>query len=86
LSGDSPLYFDHGRVIVGDTGGAVAMSSANGGRTWLPTELPKGTTSIGPLSCPDPSTCFALAFKTRSTPSSGAPEGRLSFALLVYTA
>ena len=85
-SGDTPRYFDHDRVTVGGTGGAVVLSSADDGRTWLPTELPKAIAGIGPLSCPDPSTCFALAFKTRSTSSSGAPEGRLSFALLVYTA
>lgn len=65
--------------------GGAALSSADGGRTWLSTGLPKGIAGVGPLSCPDPSTCFALAFKTRSTPSSGAPEGPLTFALLMYT-
>jgi hypothetical protein len=54
-------------------------------RAVLSTGLPKGIAGVGPLSCPDPSTCFALAFKTRVPPSSGAPEGPLTFALLVYT-
>ena len=85
VSGNTPLHLADGKVTVGDTAGAVVLSSANGGRTWLSAGLPKGFTGIGPLSCPNPSTCFALAFKTRSTPSSGEPEGPLTFALLVYT-
>jgi photosystem II stability/assembly factor-like uncharacterized protein len=85
VSGNTPLHLADGKVTVGDTAGAVVLSSANGGRTWLSTGLPKGIAGIGPLSCPNPSTCFALAFKTRSTPSSGEPEGPLPFALLMYT-
>jgi photosystem II stability/assembly factor-like uncharacterized protein len=84
-TGDSPVYLG-GRVAVGYTGGAVALSSADGGRTWLSTGLPKDIASIGPLSCPNPSTCFALASKTRSTPSSGVRQAPLAVALLVYTA
>ena len=82
--GNTPLHLADGRVAVGYSGGAVVLSSTDGGRTWLSTGLPKGTAGVGPLSCPDPSTCFALAFKARSTPSSGEPEGPMTFALLTY--
>jgi hypothetical protein len=85
VSGNTPLRLADGRMTLGGTGEGAVLSSADGGRTWLSTGLPKGTAGIGPLSCPDPSTCFALAFKARSTPSSGAPEGPLTFALLTYT-
>ncbi|MGH8987793.1 MAG: hypothetical protein ACRDXC_04240 [Acidimicrobiales bacterium] len=85
VSGGTPLHLAAGRVTVGGTGGAVALSSADGGRTWLSAGLPKGVTGIGPLSCPNRRTCFALAFKTRSAPSPGAPERPLTFTLLVYT-
>jgi hypothetical protein len=85
VSGNTPLHLADGRMTVLDTGGGAVLSSADGGRTWLSTGLPKGIAGIGPLSCPDPSTCFALALKTRSAPSSGAPVGPLTFALMVYT-
>jgi photosystem II stability/assembly factor-like uncharacterized protein len=85
VSGNTPLHLADGRMTVGDSGGGAVLSSADGGHTWLSTGLPKGIAGIGPLSCPDPSTCFAMAFKTRSTPSSGAPEAPLTFALLIYT-
>jgi len=85
VSGNTPLHLVDGRMTVGDTGGGAVLSSADGGRAWRSTGLPKGIAGIGPLSCPDPSTCFALAFKTRPTASSGAPEGPLTFALLIYT-
>jgi len=86
VSGNTPLHFAHGKVTVAGTGGADVLSSADGGRTWLSAGLTKGITGIGPLSCPNPSTCFALAFRTRISPSFGAPEGPPAFALLVYTA
>ncbi|HTW10257.1 MAG TPA: hypothetical protein VME46_22325 [Acidimicrobiales bacterium] len=85
VSGNTPLHLAGGRVTVGGTGGGAVLSSTDGGRTWLSAALPKGITGIGPLSCPNPSTCFALAFKTRLAPSSGAPRGPLTFALLAYT-
>jgi photosystem II stability/assembly factor-like uncharacterized protein len=85
VSGNTPLHLADGRMTVGDSGGGAVLSSADGGHTWLSTGLPKGIAGIGPLSCPDPSTCFAMAFKARSTPSSGAPEAPLTFALLIYT-
>ena len=72
VSGNTPLHLADGRMTVGDSGGGAVLSSADGGHTWLSTGLPKGIAGIGPLSCPDPSTCFAMAFKARSTPSSGA--------------
>ena len=52
VSGNTPLHLADGKVTVGDTAGAVVLSSANGGRTWLSAGLPKGITGIGPLSCP----------------------------------
>jgi photosystem II stability/assembly factor-like uncharacterized protein len=85
VSGNTPLHVADGRMTVGDTAEGAVLSSTDGGRTWLSTGLPKGIAGVGPLSCPDPSTCFALAFKTRVPPLSGAPEGPLTFALLVYT-
>lgn len=86
VSGGTPLHLAAGTVTVGGTGRGVALSSADGGRTWVSTKLPKGITGIGPLSCPNTSTCFALAFKTRTAALSGAPGGTMAFALLVYTA
>ena len=42
VSGNTPLHLADGKVTVGDTAGAVVLSSANGGRTWLSAGLPKG--------------------------------------------
>jgi hypothetical protein len=64
----------------------LMLSSANGGRTWQSAGLPKGITGVGPLSCPTPSICFALAFQGPAPRASGTPAGPSSLALLVYTA
>ncbi|MGA3220607.1 MAG: hypothetical protein ABSE77_16240 [Acidimicrobiales bacterium] len=88
MSGDAPVHLRAGGTVVGDTGGAVVVSSANGGQTWQSTGLPKGISGIGALSCPNPSTCFAMAFKgpAVSSSASGPPAVPRSLALLVYTA
>ncbi len=66
--------------------GGVMLSSANGGRTWQSTGLPKGIAGISALSCPNPRTCFALAFLGPAARPSGIPAGPPSVALLVYKA
>jgi hypothetical protein len=62
----------------------VMLLSANGGRTWQSTGLPKGIAGVGPLSCPGPSTCFALAFEGPPARSLGTPAELPSLALLAY--
>jgi hypothetical protein len=85
MSGDAPVRLRAGLTVVGDTGGAVVVSSANGGRTWQNTGLPKGISGIGALSCPSPSTCFAMAFNGPAVSSSGRLAIHPSLALLAYT-
>jgi photosystem II stability/assembly factor-like uncharacterized protein len=88
ISGDALIKLRDGLTFVGDTGGAVVLSSVDGGKTWQSTELPKGITGVGALSCPEPSTCFAIAYRGPlvTSSSSGLPLVRGSFALLVYRA
>lgn len=78
--------------LIGDFGGAVMLSSADRGRTWQGTELPKGITGIFALSCPSATTCFALGSDgpvSSSFPQNGpqSPQnGPRSLVLLAYRA
>ncbi len=83
MSGDNLVNVGGGKTAV--VGGAVLLSSANGGRTWQSTKLPKGITGIGRLSCPNPSTCFAVALRGPAVASSGPPAVPTALSLLVYT-
>lgn len=66
--------------------GAVLLSSTNGGRGWQGTGLPKGITGVYAISCPRPTTCFAVASKGPAVHSSGGPAVPPTFVLLAYTA
>jgi photosystem II stability/assembly factor-like uncharacterized protein len=50
-------------VEIENTTGLIA-STTDGGRSWQRAHLPVGVQFVGGLSCPDSSTCFALAYKT----------------------
>jgi photosystem II stability/assembly factor-like uncharacterized protein len=86
MSGNTPIVVDHGLGMDFRGTGAVVLTSANGGRTWLSTKLPEGISAIDAISCPNPSTCFALASKGVAVPSSRPPAVPLTYVLLVYTA
>ena len=68
LSGDTVLA---NPVRILDEG-EVLLSSANGGRTWSAGALPRGVSAVWNVSCPGPSTCFALA--TKPSPPPGPSE------------
>jgi hypothetical protein len=83
ISGDAAIKRGQGRAD-GYTGGVV-LSSADGGRIWQSTGLPKGVSGIVALSCPTVSRCFALA----TTGPAGWLSGQSappSVLLLAYTA
>lgn len=61
-------------------GGAV-LSTANGGQTWRASRLPVGVSGVLDLSCPNSSTCFALAAEQQPTSSS---VGQPNLMLLVH--
>lgn len=50
-------------VEIENTTGLIALTT-NGGRSWQRAHLPAGVQFVAGLSCPDSSTCFALAYKT----------------------
>ena len=85
MSGNTPVNLRGGGMSSRGTG-AVVLSSANGGRTWQATRLPKGMSSIDAISCPNPRTRFALASRGAAVTSSGPPAVPPSYVLLVYTA
>lgn len=61
-----------------ETGGvssAFMASTSDLGQTWQETSLPKGVDSLGILSCPDRSTCYALGARTTR-------QGRIEMVLL----
>jgi photosystem II stability/assembly factor-like uncharacterized protein len=84
MSGNVPVHLRDGTTVLG-TAGTTVLSSTNGGLTWQSTALPKGITGIASLSCPNPSTCFAVAVKGPRASSSGPPKRRPSLELLVHT-
>ena len=53
MSGNTPVNLRGGGMSSRGTG-AIVLSSANGGRTWQATRLPKGMSSIDAISCPNP--------------------------------
>ena len=86
MAGDTRVNLGGGETAFVDTGGAVMLSSADGGRTWKSTKLPKGIVGIFAISCPTPTTCFAVASRGPEVSSAGLPKVAPSLALLVYTA
>ena len=65
-----------GESIEGQSAGeGVVLSSADGGRTWGTSLLPQGTGIVYAVSCPEQSTCFAVAgtSPTASSPTASPP-------------
>jgi hypothetical protein len=53
------------------------VTTADGGRDWETSQVPEGIRAVAQVSCPDPTTCFALAFLKPAS-------GNGSFVLLSY--
>ncbi|MGH9105924.1 MAG: hypothetical protein ACRDZX_08830 [Acidimicrobiales bacterium] len=71
-SSDCWLSGDSAQALVSGNDGVV-LSSANGGRAWGTSLLPRGTGAVFALSCPGQGTCFLLATKQPPASSPGAP-------------